>query len=181
MRPEELAPGERFTVVRLAEGYDIAEVDAFTDRIRATLGTTLSDDDVRHVQFTTVRLRAGYDMRAVDEYLDDVIARLSVAPTPPAVAEPQPNATERRESLAERHALLGVADRERGRRFGRTRFGRGYRPDQVDAFVDEVRGTLSTTLTRAEVMHARFDVAWGGYRLGEVDAWMAAVQEHTRG
>nr|WP_246401616.1 DivIVA domain-containing protein [Jiangella mangrovi] len=173
-----MPPGERFTVVRLSEGYDIAEVDAFVDRIRATLGTTLSDDEVRQVQFTAVRLRAGYDMRSVDEYLDDVIARLSVAPTPPAVAEPPSSSPP---SAAERAALLAVAGRERGSRFARPRFGRGYHPDQVDAFVDEVRGTLATTLTRAEVANTHFDLVWRGYDPREVDAWLVAVEDHTRG
>ncbi|SDS90849.1 DivIVA domain-containing protein [Jiangella sp. DSM 45060] len=61
--------GERFPGVRLREGYDLGEVDAFVEHVRATLATTLTAAEVRAAEFTTVRLRLGYDMRAVDEWL----------------------------------------------------------------------------------------------------------------
>ncbi|SDU69798.1 DivIVA domain-containing protein [Jiangella alkaliphila] len=64
--------GERFPRVRMREGYDLAEVDAFVEHIRGTLGTALTADEVRNKQFTTVRLRLGYDMQPVDEWLDAV-------------------------------------------------------------------------------------------------------------
>ncbi|WP_116950702.1 DivIVA domain-containing protein [Jiangella endophytica] len=189
LRVAERPAGERFTVVRLAEGYDIGDVDAFLDRVRTTVGTTLSADEVQRVQFTTVRLRAGYDMRAVDDYLDEVVAELQQPPGAPAPAapvaaepepEPEPSTTQWRESLSERYELLRVAERPRGERFGRTGLTKGYDADQVDAFVDEVRGTLTSTLTRDDVVNVHFDDARGGYRHREVDAWLVALEEHTR-
>lgn len=172
-------PDARFPVVRLHEGYDLAEVDAFVERIQATMATTLRIDDVKNIEFTTVRLHEGYDMRAVDEYLDEVIARLSG--TSAAADDDELTTTEWRESLDERYELLSVANQERGQRFGRSGFAKGYDPDQVDAFADHVRGTLTTSLTRAEVMNVHFDDARGGYRHREVDAWLVAVEEHARG
>jgi DivIVA domain-containing protein len=74
LRVAERPARERFTRVRLREGYDPDEVDALVDRIRATLATTLTAEEIRMVQFTTVRLRLGYDMQAVDEWLDAVQA-----------------------------------------------------------------------------------------------------------
>ncbi|WP_158602793.1 DivIVA domain-containing protein [Jiangella rhizosphaerae] len=183
----DLPAGERFPVVRLAEGYDIDEVDAFVDRIRDTLGTTLTDDEVRNVQFTTVRLRAGYDMRAVDEYLDDVVARLSVAPKPPAPgpapADVEPGATRWQESLTERYELLKIADRPAGERFRGVRLREGYDIGDVDAFVDHVRATLGTTLTADEVRNVQFTTVRLrlGYDMPAVDEWLDAVQAAVRG
>lgn len=66
--------GARFTLVRLREGYDIAEVDAFV----AQIGTgSVTSADARHVRFTPVRLRQGYDMGEVDGYVDGIAAELS--------------------------------------------------------------------------------------------------------
>ncbi|MCG5219028.1 DivIVA domain-containing protein [Streptosporangium sp. KLBMP 9127] len=61
---------------RLGMGYDEDEVDAFLDRIVATLrGTTdqrVSADDVRSATFSTVMLRAGYAVGDVDAFLTGV-------------------------------------------------------------------------------------------------------------
>ncbi|WP_053202373.1 DivIVA domain-containing protein [Jiangella muralis] len=175
--------GERFTVVRLAEGYDIGEVDAFLDRVRGTLGATLTADEVRQVQFTTVRLRAGYDMRAVDEYLDEVAAEAGRAA--PAVGTPaaEPTTADWHESLADRYELLKVADRPAGDRFRTVRLREGYDLGEVDAFVDHVRATLATTLTAAEVRGTEFTTVRlrEGYDMQTVDEWLDAVQAATRG
>ena len=175
---------KRFPGVRMREGYDIGEVDAFVDRIRAGLGTTLTADEVSHIEFTTVRLRLGYDMQAVDEYLDEVLAQVRAGvPPAPAVAvtgDAEQSTTEWRESLDERYALMKVADRPRGERFERSGLSKGYDADHVDAFVDHVRGTLTSSLTRAEVANVHFDDARGGYRHSDVDAWLVAVEDHTR-
>ncbi|MFS1304658.1 DivIVA domain-containing protein [Streptosporangium longisporum] len=61
---------------RLGMGYREEEVDAFLDRVVATLrGTTerpLSADDVREARFATVMLRPGYAVAEVDEFLADL-------------------------------------------------------------------------------------------------------------
>jgi DivIVA domain-containing protein len=70
----------RFKTVRLTEGYDEDEVDAFLDRVLVALvepvegPQRLSPDDVRNSLFATTRLREGYDMEDVDAFLDRVEA-----------------------------------------------------------------------------------------------------------
>lgn len=68
--------GARFAVVRLREGYDIAEVDAFVTRVAAG---NVSSADARSARFTPVRVRLGYDMGEVDDYIDGIAAQLSAA------------------------------------------------------------------------------------------------------
>ncbi|MER5650373.1 DivIVA domain-containing protein [Streptosporangium sp. NPDC002524] len=69
---------------RLGMGYDEDEVDAFLDRIVATLrGTTdspLTPGDVRGARFATVMLRPGYAIGEVDEFLDEVAGALEPRP-----------------------------------------------------------------------------------------------------
>jgi DivIVA domain-containing protein len=77
-------PAQRpvFTRTRYRLGYATAQVDAFVDKIEATLGRQpragppVTADDVDRVRFRLVRLRAGYDMREVDDALDRYIEQL---------------------------------------------------------------------------------------------------------
>jgi len=61
---------------RFGLGYSEAEVDAFLDRIVATLRRTtdepLTADDVREVKFSTVLFRPGYAIDEVDEFLAEM-------------------------------------------------------------------------------------------------------------
>ncbi|WP_344771224.1 DivIVA domain-containing protein [Aeromicrobium panaciterrae] len=64
-----------FSKVRLREGYDIDEVDAFLAEVERNLLGPLPHAElarrIAHARFTPVRLRQqGYDMGAVDEHLD---------------------------------------------------------------------------------------------------------------
>ncbi|HEY9524682.1 MAG TPA: DivIVA domain-containing protein, partial [Thermopolyspora sp.] len=75
-----------FRAGRLGMGYDEDEVDAFLDRIVATLrGTTgqpLTAREVREVTFSIVLFKPGYAVGEVDEFLAelaDVIARCHAA------------------------------------------------------------------------------------------------------
>jgi DivIVA domain-containing protein len=91
----------QFSTTRLRPGYDMADVDAFLDRLgrvlesltadnialrdmldRVRLGALPPDDlpppvrdltpeNVRRIVFKTTRLRPGYDEREVDAALDD--------------------------------------------------------------------------------------------------------------
>ncbi|GAA3412713.1 DivIVA domain-containing protein [Streptosporangium vulgare] len=71
---------------RLGMGYDEDEVDAFLDRIVATLrGTTdtpLTPGDVREARFATVMLRPGYAIGEVDEFLEELAGALEPEPHP---------------------------------------------------------------------------------------------------
>lgn len=57
-------------------GYNEDEVDAFLDRVVATLRRTtdapLTPEDVRDAKFSTVLLRPGYAIGEVDEFLAEL-------------------------------------------------------------------------------------------------------------
>ncbi|WP_405060439.1 DivIVA domain-containing protein [Kribbella sp. NBC_01505] len=64
-----------FTRVRWREGYDMAEVDAFLERLLATVEgryveQPVTADEIREVSFTPVRLTHGYSVDEVDVFLD---------------------------------------------------------------------------------------------------------------
>ncbi|MBF4613103.1 DivIVA domain-containing protein [Curtobacterium sp. VKM Ac-1376] len=74
----------RFRPTRWREGYDQNEVDAFLDRIRATLAgyehghpvDPLTPDDVAAVRFQPTKFREGYAQDQVDDFLDEVVVAL---------------------------------------------------------------------------------------------------------
>jgi DivIVA domain-containing protein len=64
-----------FTRVRWREGYDMVQVDAFIERLMATVEgryveRPVTADDIRSVIFTPVRLTHGYAVEEVDAFLD---------------------------------------------------------------------------------------------------------------
>jgi DivIVA domain-containing protein len=68
--------GPLFTPVRIREGYAPEEVDAFIDRVLATVNgqpveRPVTPREIRKVQFTPVRLTEGYDVEEVDNWLDE--------------------------------------------------------------------------------------------------------------
>jgi DivIVA domain-containing protein len=73
-----------FTPVRFRTGYATADVDAFLERIHATLtayegGTAsgvLSTSDVVNARFRSTKFAEGYDLDEVDDFLDQVVAEL---------------------------------------------------------------------------------------------------------
>jgi len=78
---EPAGPAE-FSRVRWREGYDMAEVDRFVERVLATLdgrpiGVPVTVEEIRTVIFRGVRLREGYDMAEVDQFLDLAVGWLS--------------------------------------------------------------------------------------------------------
>ncbi|GAA1695488.1 hypothetical protein GCM10009745_46590 [Kribbella yunnanensis] len=71
-----------FTRVRWREGYDIDEVDAFLERLAATVegryvDTPVTAADIRNISFTPTRLREGYAIDEVDTFLDQAERGLS--------------------------------------------------------------------------------------------------------
>jgi DivIVA domain-containing protein len=64
----------RFTPVRLREGYDMGEVDAFLDRIVAVANDPAAIAAlVSGARFTPVRLREGYHMGQVDAFVRGLV------------------------------------------------------------------------------------------------------------
>jgi len=98
----------RFTPVRLRTGYDMGEVDAYLDQVKAHLlaldaaveGTGPAPAPLAPAFFSPVRLREGYDISEVDAFLDQVdaedarlrsLARTGTAPAAsPSVEKPTP-------------------------------------------------------------------------------------------
>ncbi len=82
-RPTPSGPsGAMFPTVRLQEGYEITEVEAFFATIE-----TATADEIRDKQFSTVRLRTGYDMDAVDHALDGWQKRAGPTTTAPKIPQ----------------------------------------------------------------------------------------------
>ncbi|MFC0433680.1 DivIVA domain-containing protein [Kutzneria buriramensis] len=79
MSPEDVREVTFSLALKSRNAYDEAEVDAFLDRIEATLRgeDTVTARDVRDVAFTHPGLgRRGYTKDEVDEFLDQVAAAL---------------------------------------------------------------------------------------------------------
>jgi hypothetical protein len=75
MAPVMHLPTPCFATVRVREGYDHAEVDAFVSGIHAELQRLSRPDPalagrIAEARFTPRRLRRAYDMRSVDEHLE---------------------------------------------------------------------------------------------------------------
>ncbi|GAB3401400.1 DivIVA domain-containing protein [Flindersiella endophytica] len=175
------------------KGYACAEVDALVDQIGLTLdgtagGGALTPDAVRSAVFSIV-LR-GYREDEVDAYLDSVVAELERRAIQPAAVVPvtpvvpvapivpiAPVAESWTDLLRERAELLGCAQQPAGQRFERVGVLRaGYALADVDAFVDEVRGKIGSTLTPAEVSGVRFTQARRGYDEEAVDDWLGRIE-----
>jgi DivIVA domain-containing protein len=81
MSPEDVRDITFSLALMSKNAYDEAEVDAFLDRIEATLRgeDSLTADDVRDVAFTHPGIgRRGYTKDEVDEFLAQVAATLEV-------------------------------------------------------------------------------------------------------
>ena len=80
--------GSRFPRHWGRPNYWPSDVDAFIDRIEATLdgtaapGQAVTAADVKNSRFGSTR-RKGYDMRAVDDALDAYAAQLASRTSPP--------------------------------------------------------------------------------------------------
>ncbi len=72
-------PTPRFTLVRLREGYERAQVEEFLDQVEAALQfdpPLMRAAEVEAKLFRTVRLRQGYDLAEVDDHLDHLAEQL---------------------------------------------------------------------------------------------------------
>jgi DivIVA domain-containing protein len=179
-----------FTRVRWREGYDMAEVDAFIERLTATVEGRYSDApvtaaDIRNVSFTPVRFREGYSVDEVDAFLEQaaqsmpggpVDRRTDVVeqPTNPAARSGTPSADDRPAAFhPPRQAPL----------FSTVKFGEGYDMAQVDDFVDRVMATangrpVDRPVTPAEIRKVRFTPVRfrEGYDVLEVDLFLEQAE-----
>jgi len=75
---------KRFRPTKFRDGYDQRQVDAFLDRIQATLTgyeqrrpvDPLTPEQVMDVRFQPTKFREGYDRGQVDDFLDEVVVAL---------------------------------------------------------------------------------------------------------
>jgi DivIVA domain-containing protein len=151
---------------RSSRGYDEADVDAFLARLTPALEEApdagrLTARQVRAALFRRVPVgRRGYDADAVDTYLDRAAAILAGRETS-ADADP----------ARLRRALAEFRPR-------RARFGRGYLPEEVDAFLARLDRSLADGAVVAPdaVAGAAFRVVLGGYDMAGVDDLLDQVE-----
>ena len=154
--------------VRLREGYETSEVDAFLRRAAqaAGEGEPLAPL-VAQAGFTPVRLREGYDMAGVDALLAD-LASLS----------PDVSGTPDEPDDAEGRARDGLRTTITAVRFTPVRLREGYDMHEVDAFLDRLVVAVDAGEPLAQLCHeARFTPVRlkEGYDTDEVDDFLAEV------
>jgi len=166
-------PESLFTRVRWREGYDIADVDAFIERLTATIeGRSIDQpvtvDDIRNVIFTPVRFREGYDVQEVDTFLDLAVQSLQGG-QPPVETRPAPRP--QRDSPT----------------FTLVRMQEGYDPLDVDEFVDRVMATVNgqpvdRPVTAREIRTIQFSTVRirEGYEVQEVDLFLDEAEGWLR-
>ncbi|ATG55378.1 cell division protein DivIVA [Brachybacterium ginsengisoli] len=83
----------RFTPVRFAAGYEMAEVDDFLDRCEKALASgdgSVTAETVLGARFRQTRFSEAYDTDEVDQFLDDVLAPQFRDAAAPAAASREP-------------------------------------------------------------------------------------------
>ncbi|MFB6724561.1 DivIVA domain-containing protein [Kribbella sp. NPDC056345] len=165
-----------FTRVRWREGYDIDEVNAFVERLAATVEGRYVDApvtaaDIRNASFTPVRFREGYSVDEVDAFLDQ--AAQGMAAAPPAVARPVDQAAQ---APAQRQFLEPP-------RFTPVKLREGYDMEEVDDFVDRVLATVNGVpvdrpVTAREISTKQFSSVRirEGYDVMEVDLFLEEAE-----
>jgi DivIVA domain-containing protein len=151
-------------------GYQESQVDAFLDRIEATLRgqDNLTAKDIRDVRFSRPLIgRRGYDETEVDGFLGQVEQQLSG----PVRSMPQVRSWKDLRQLRIPQAAAGQ---------------RGYRTAQVDRMLEEIGVALDGMLgaTSEEVMKARFSYALlsgQGYDASFIDELLPQLAAELRG
>ena len=173
LTPEDVA-GVRFHKPRPGTcGYHEGEIDAFLERIQATLRgeDDLTAQEVQEAEFDPAAPgQFGYDEDDVDTFLDLVVMTLERTPPPT-----------RRKPVASAPSL--AVDDVRAVSFSRAPRGRrGYQESQVDAFLDRIEDTLlgQDNLTAQAVRDVRFSrplIGRRGYDEDEVDTFLDRVEQ----
>ncbi|MEV8438316.1 DivIVA domain-containing protein [Actinosynnema sp. NPDC051121] len=160
-------------------GYDEGQVDAFLDRIEATLvgRDDVTEQDVRQVRFRPAR--PGYYAAEVDAFMDLVAETLGSTPQRRQATAPAQGA--HATSTGMRPAARLTPQDVRGVRFHKPRPGnRGYHEGEIDAFLDRIENTLAgrDDLTAREVQDFEFSYAPPGqigYDEDDVDTFLDLV------
>ncbi|MEU4741088.1 DivIVA domain-containing protein [Actinosynnema sp. NPDC023658] len=160
-------------------GYDEGQVDAFIDRIEATLlgRDDVTEQDVRRVRFRPAR--PGYYAAEVDAFMDLVAETLGSTPQRRQATAPAQGA--HATSTGMRPAARLTPQDVRGVRFHKPRPGnRGYHEGEIDAFLDRIENTLAgrDDLTAREVQDFEFSYAppgQVGYDEDDVDTFLDLV------
>ncbi len=160
-------------------GYDEGQVDAFLDRIEATLlgRDDVTEQEVRRVRFSPAR--PGYYAVEVDAFMDLVAETLGSTPQRRQATAPAQGA--HATSTGMRPAARLTPQDVRGVRFHKPRPGnRGYHEGEIDAFLDRIENTLAgrDDLTAREVQDFEFSYAppgQVGYDEDDVDTFLDLV------
>lgn len=160
-------------------GYDEGQVDAFLDRIEATLlgRDDVTEQDVREVRFRPSR--PGYYAAEVDAFMD--LAAETLGSTPQRRQATAPAQGAHATSTGMRPAARLTPQDVRGVRFHKPRPGnRGYHEGEIDAFLDRIENTLAGRdhLTAREVQDFEFSYAppgQVGYDEDDVDTFLDLV------
>lgn len=162
-------------------GYDAAEVDAFLDRVEATMRSRdiLTREDVLNVKFSTATRDPGYDVNEVNVFMELVADTLRSTPQRQQATAPAQGAHATSQAL--RPAVRLSPDDVAAVRFHKPRPGtRGYHEGQIDAFLDRIENTLrgKDNLTSQQIQDAVFgETAPGtfGYDEEDVDTFLDLV------
>ncbi|GAA3998942.1 hypothetical protein GCM10022247_18990 [Allokutzneria multivorans] len=174
LTPEEIRTAAFAKPPRGERGYSDDAVDAFLDRVEATLRgeDKLTPKDVLEIRFPPAKWRRrGYDEDEVDDFLDRAVTTLKARAEDDDAPSSQPSAPRIRA------ADIGkVVFKKPGR--GKA----GYDDEEVDAFLDRIEASLrgEDTLTSAKIRAARFKAAkrrGDAYDEDEVDAFLARVAQ----
>lgn len=157
----------QFKPVRLREGYDMGEVDAFLDHAAkaAAEGRSL-EPLVAVARFTPVRMREGYDMAEVDAFLAEIV-------TGPDEVSQADAATI--DENSEQHRLVSRITQVR---FNPVLLREGYDMAEVDSLLDRLGAAANAGQPLAALCQAaRFTPVRmrEGYDQSEVDAFLAEL------
>ena len=164
LRPE-------FTVRRIGERYDRAQVDALVERVLATANRTASPSvtvaELRSAAFGTPLFGAGYSAEEVDAFLADAEQWMPDRPVPGQVPTHQ---------------------QRQGPLFTPVRLREGYNMEQVDDFVDRVMATVNgrpveRPVTPREIRKVQFTPVrlTEGYDVEEVDNFLDEAESWLSG
>ncbi len=165
-----------------AAGYDVAEVDAFLDRARASYSLppgheeAVSSLEIRRTAFRVDR-KKGYSARHVDSALERLDEAFAAREREHAIAQ-QGSEAYYREIRATAQAIIDRLARGDGKRFRRVGpFTRGYNPADADTFARRISAYFEQgrSLPVETVRTIAFRSKFRGYHEAQVDLLLDTV------